>query len=204
MMKMNSTNRRPSAALVVASLALFVALSGSAVAAKGLISGKQIAKETITSKNIKNRTLKKKDLNAKTIASLRGATGPQGPAGKQGPAGPQGPAGVAKAVAASSATVNLTANDDVTVINRSLAKGKYLLLAKTNLFTTSSDNLACRIEAGGNDLDRAQWNPTGNNVRNAVSLQAVSGEITGAKLICHGGDATGSAFDSSLIAVPVA
>jgi hypothetical protein len=79
--------------MVVALIALFVALSGTAVAHPGLITGAQI----------KDRSLTLKDLSRATVAALRGRAGPAGPrgaqgpvgaTGAQGPAGPQGPQGI--------------------------------------------------------------------------------------------------------------
>jgi hypothetical protein len=109
---------RPSPALVVAVLALVVALGGTATAASGLITGRQIAPSTVTGRNVKNHSLTASDLAPGTVrrgapgrtgatgpagptgaqgapgaAGAPGATGPAGPAGPEGPAGPQGPAG---------------------------------------------------------------------------------------------------------------
>jgi hypothetical protein len=101
---------RPSAALVVAMLALSVALSGTAMgqsavaAAKTLITGKQIADKSLTAADIKNNSLtsavvKNGSLLAKDFKAgqLRaGATGAKGESGAQGPkgdVGPQGPPG---------------------------------------------------------------------------------------------------------------
>lgn len=80
---------RPSPSLVLSSIALLVALTGTAVAASGLV----------TSRDIKDRTIQLRDLSPAAIKALkgnRGDQGPQGPAGQPGPqgtAGPQGPAG---------------------------------------------------------------------------------------------------------------
>jgi hypothetical protein len=74
--------RRPSRSMIVAVLALFVALSGTATAAK-LVTGKQIARNAITGKHVRDHSL--------TAADFNGALG--GPAGPQGPAGPKGPTG---------------------------------------------------------------------------------------------------------------
>jgi len=78
-------------ATIIAAVALFVALGGSAAAyTSGLISGSQI----------KNHSIAEKKLTKKAIKALRGKrgpqgqTGPQGAAGRQGPTGPQGPNGV--------------------------------------------------------------------------------------------------------------
>jgi len=76
---------RPSAATIIALLALVVAVSAPAWAGpvKNLITGKQIAKNAITSPKVKDRTLLAKDFKKGQLP--RGATGPAGP---QGPAGP--------------------------------------------------------------------------------------------------------------------
>jgi hypothetical protein len=78
--------KRPGAPLVLSSLALLVALSGTGIAAKGLI----------TSKDIKDGTIQVKDLSPAAIKALKGRRGPRGIhglQGSQGPQGPQGPAG---------------------------------------------------------------------------------------------------------------
>lgn len=98
---MQNRLRRPSPAMVVAVLALIVALSGTATAASGLITGRQIAPSTITGKNVKNRSLTAADLAAGTLKSGRtGKTGPAGPAGAVGPIGPAGAAGAQGAAGA--------------------------------------------------------------------------------------------------------
>jgi hypothetical protein len=61
--------RRPSPALIVALVALFVALGGPAGAAS-LIRGSQIKKNSITSKQIKNRSLATKDLSRRAVRAL--------------------------------------------------------------------------------------------------------------------------------------
>lgn len=62
--------RRPSPALVVALIALFVALGGPARAAH-LIRGSEIKQGSITSKQIKNHSLATKDLSRRAARSLR-------------------------------------------------------------------------------------------------------------------------------------
>jgi hypothetical protein len=97
------SNRRPSPALVVAVLALFVALSGTAVAS-GVV---PLAKRAFTADKAKMADKAKvantaKKLGGLTAAQLaarmrgpRGVAGPQGPKGDTGPAGLQGAAGPA-------------------------------------------------------------------------------------------------------------
>jgi hypothetical protein len=76
--------RKPSTGGIIASVALFFALGGTAVAAHHFL---------ITSTSqIKPSVLKQLKGNAGATGAA-GATGPQGSAGPQGPTGPQGPKG---------------------------------------------------------------------------------------------------------------
>lgn len=90
--------RRPSSATIIALIALVFAMTGTGIAAKSLITGKQIKDGTISDKDLSKAVRKQL---AKTGAA--GAAGPQGPAGApgaQGPAGsPDGPADVAAKLA---------------------------------------------------------------------------------------------------------
>jgi Collagen triple helix repeat (20 copies) len=85
--------RRPSPALVVAIVALFVAFSGTATAAL-VMTGKQIKDGTITGKDLKNRALGTNKLSKTAVSSLEGQRGPAGPQGAAGAQGPRGEAGV--------------------------------------------------------------------------------------------------------------
>jgi hypothetical protein len=81
---------RQSPAMIVAMLALFVALTGTAVATtSALITGKQIANSSITGLDVKNKSLTPKDFKG----SVRGARGPAGAAGAAGVAGSPGAKG---------------------------------------------------------------------------------------------------------------
>ena len=69
---------------VIATLALFVALGGTSVAAVSYINGKQIKPHSIP----KNR------LTKSAVRSLHGAKGAAGAPGQRGPTGAQGPQGI--------------------------------------------------------------------------------------------------------------
>ena len=93
--------KTPRHSTVVAYLALFVALSGSAYAATR-IGSKQIVNNSIRSQDIRDRGIALKDISTSARRSLRGQTGaagaqgaPGAPGGQgvQGPKGDQGPAG---------------------------------------------------------------------------------------------------------------
>jgi Collagen triple helix repeat (20 copies) len=76
-----------SPAMIVALLALFVALSGTAVATtSAVITGRQIANNSITGLDVRNKSLTPLDFRG----SLRGPAGPRGAQGAQGAQGVQG------------------------------------------------------------------------------------------------------------------
>jgi hypothetical protein len=83
--------------MIVAMLALFVALSGTAVATtSALITGKSIKNGSVTGLDVKNKSLTAADIKGQLrgLRGLPGAQGQQGPQGIQGPPGPStGPAG---------------------------------------------------------------------------------------------------------------
>jgi hypothetical protein len=107
---MKSLNRiRPTASMVVACIALFVAMGGVGYAA-ATIGSAQIKNNTIKSADVKNRSLGTKDLSSKAVKSLKGAKGEAGPAG---PAGPQGPAGAAGAPGSALAYAYVNADGSV-------------------------------------------------------------------------------------------
>jgi hypothetical protein len=95
---------KASPALVVASLALLVSLTGTSVAAisqlgPGTVGTPQLKNNAVTSKKVKNKTLTRADFKSGALLrgprGLRGAAGPAGSAGPTGPAGPAGAAGAA-------------------------------------------------------------------------------------------------------------
>src|SRR5437899_316735 len=92
--------RRPSPALVVASLALLAALGGTSFAAATLtlprnsVGTAQLRNSSITSVKVRNFSLRRVDFAPGQVpAGPRGRTGPAGVAGPAGPAGAAGAAG---------------------------------------------------------------------------------------------------------------
>lgn len=90
--------RRPSPALVVASLALLLSLGGSAYAAVAIAPGsvgtRQLKNSAVTSEKLASGAVTAGKVKPYSLLSQDFAPG-QLPAGQQGPAGPQGPAGAA-------------------------------------------------------------------------------------------------------------
>ena len=80
---------------VLAAVALFVALGGTAMAQPGvraLITGADVRNGSLTGKDVRDRSIRPVDLAPDVLrAGQQGPAGPQGPAGERGPAGPAGP-----------------------------------------------------------------------------------------------------------------
>src|SRR3954447_15600066 len=90
--------RRPSAGVVLAIVALFVALGGSSYAAvslpKASIGAPQIKQNAVNTKKVQDGSLLVKDFKQGQLpAGPQGPQGEQGPQGLQGPQGPAGPQG---------------------------------------------------------------------------------------------------------------
>jgi hypothetical protein len=92
--------RRPSPALVIASIALFVSLAGGAYAAvslpRGSVGTAQLRRGAVTAVKVKSHSLLARDFKAGQLP--RGATGATGAPGATGPQGPAGTPGQAGAV----------------------------------------------------------------------------------------------------------
>lgn len=103
---------------LVATIAVFVALSGTSYAAL-VVTGKTVKNGSLTGADVKNRSLGAGELSRRARSSLRGSAGSAGPAGPQGATGsvgPAGPAGVAKAYARVAADGSVTnASGGITV-----------------------------------------------------------------------------------------
>jgi hypothetical protein len=103
--------RRPSPALIVALVALFVALGGTSYAAVAL------PRNSVGSVQIKNRAVTQTKIAKKTLVALRGRrglTGPKGPAGIQGIPGPAGPVNLTYVTVESTALSGMSETADAT------------------------------------------------------------------------------------------
>jgi hypothetical protein len=122
---------RPSHATVVAYLALFAALSGSAYAAVK-ITGKNVADGSLTGKDVRDRSLLARDFKRgqlpagaqgqKGDTGATGATGAQGPAGQNGADGQDGVDGQDGAPGSAAAYLHMDANG---VVDASRSKNVY-------------------------------------------------------------------------------
>jgi hypothetical protein len=95
--------RRATPSMVVALVALFVALAGTAAAGGVLLTGASISDGSLSGADLADGSVAYGDLDADLrshvlhsqpfLASLPSVKGPPGPRGPRGPAGPQGPQG---------------------------------------------------------------------------------------------------------------
>jgi hypothetical protein len=160
---------------IIAAIALFIVIGGTATAASGLINGKKIKPGTVTAKQIKNKTITTAKLAPSTVKSLEGAPGETGPAGPKGAPGETGPAGTAGATGATgpagakgatgpAGTPGATGADGIvapeyaettefdlpygdypTVLSLNVDPGAYMINAKTNVISQQAGSNPNRI-----------------------------------------------------------
>jgi len=164
-------------ATVIASLALLVSLSGTAVAGalitganvkNNSLSGLDILNESLGSKDVRNGTLLPKDFKAGSLpAGQQGPPGPVGPQGPAGPAGPQGAPGVSGFEIVNVASA--LSSDDEKAITATCPAGKKVLggggFAGSLIFTDDvaliasnpSGTTGWRVAAQETDATGAVW-----------------------------------------------
>lgn len=170
---------RPSPSMVVASLALFVALSGTSYAVSQLpaksVGTKQLKPNSVTGVKVKDGSLTARDFRAGDLPV--GRVGPPGETGPAGPVGRRGPSASAFASAARSPgfpiprgpgftpMFSLTQFSDVTTGALSLDSGGRLMM--TANITGQADSarflvrFTCRLEV----RDAQGWRPTVNEAQ---------------------------------------
>lgn len=211
--------RRPRASTVIASLALFVALGGSATAATlitggkikdGTITGKDVKNSTLTGAKVKNGSLGSSDLSTAARGSLKGAKGDTGPAGPTGPAGAPGAQGPRGIVSPRVQTLGSKTIEDgpgnTTVLSNAIPAGTYVITAKATLEAEDNDRVTCSLFNNAQSIDQTQWDaPSAALVNSPMALSAVATITTGPLSVqcATDGTADASASDVKLIAVPV-
>jgi hypothetical protein len=180
---------RLSYANVIATVALFVALSGTSYAAIR-ITGKNIKNNTVTSKDIKNRTIRSKDL-AKGLLGSAKAT-PLNSAAFQA-SRDVGPSGVAPGS-------DYTAVASLTDVQ----PGAYVILAKTDMQSDQQDSSRCRLQAESS-FDESNRGLRANGTGEAHNLQLAHtftspGTIS---LLCRTSGGNWTASDTKLLAIKI-
>lgn len=216
--------------IVLAALAAFVLIGGSATAAK-LITGRQIAKGTITGKNIKNGSLGTKQLSRAAIKTLqtgkpgaRGATGAQGPAGAVGPAGPagpagavgpqgpqgvpgpQGPSGIGPAVWSGIGSRIISGSGDRLVAEIDIPAGSWTFDAKVVVNSATTDNIQCILRqiTPISDLDQVRVDvAAGDDATLSLSAARTFNAPAHVVMICFEGGGDLLVTNAKLIATQV-
>jgi hypothetical protein len=188
-------------ATLIALLALFVAVGGTATAASGLINGKKLKNNTVTGKKLKNKTITKKKLAPATVKSLKGQ---QGPKGEQGDQGVPGPSGVISPVSQEFGSLNIPANSELALGAINVPSGKYLVTATVSVTSNSTNPVSCGISAnhdGG--FSTAVFDPNGGG-RVTIPSQMVTetDNVTQLTLGCAAGNQT-AGVSGTIIATPV-
>lgn len=185
-------------ATIVAMIALFVAIGGTATAASGLINGKQIKNNTVTGKKLKNKTVTKNKLAPATIKSLKGQQGPQGPKGEPGLNG------IVSPTSSSFNSINIPADAEMAMGSINVPAGKYLVTATINVFSNATDVISCGISANnGGGFHTAVFDPNGGGrVTLPSQLVTQTDTVTQLTLGCAAGNQV-AGVSGTIIATPV-
>jgi hypothetical protein len=156
---------------VTATMALVVALGGSAYAANtirssdiknGQVKQVDLANNAVTSAKVRNGTLMSKDFKRGQITAgprgATGATGTHGPKGDKGDKGDIGPSDAFQAFRNVISPPPLPDNATTTLVTLPLPAGKYVVLGKLDFDGTGI--VTCRLRAGG-DSDKMLSTATG-------------------------------------------
>jgi hypothetical protein len=207
---------RQSPAIVIATLALFAALGGTAVAAGTLITGKQIKNGSITGADVRNKSLTPRDFRG-SVRGPRGLTGPAGPQGLAGPQGPQGQAGPkgdkgetgpSNGFSFNSSSPLAWTGDDQGLATLPLPAGRYVLSGHASADNDDAmvSTAECRIHLGGTTVGVSGYVDLAGGYRQLIAITA-SGILAGpgvAQLICSASSTNGNFGARGLTAIHVA
>jgi len=162
---MRKRTRRPSPALVISLIALFVALGGTGYAAVVIngkdiknksIAGKKLKDGAVSTKKLKNNAVTGPKVKAGTLDSsdFKAGTLLQGPAGPKGDTGATGDTGPSQVIFDDAPNVTLTGSAGRnTVASLSLPAGNWLVQAKLVVQDSTGGETDCFIRSGGVDRD---------------------------------------------------
>ena len=198
---------RPSYANVTATLALFFALTGSAVAGGTLlVTGANVKDHTLTGADVRRGSLGLATLSPAARARLAGATGPagaqgargvpgaQGAQGAQGAPGAQGPAGVGVTTSTTSGT-DVTGYVDLTPLATGALgpAGDYVVFTTLTVHNTggAGEYLNCGYRVAGTMVGAAGVETTAGGTASGSSVgafHAAAGATV--EFVCMGNGAT--------------
>jgi hypothetical protein len=192
---------RPSYANVTATLALFFALTGSAVAGGTLlVTGANVKDHTLTGADVRRGSLGLATLSPAARARLAGPAGPagaqgaRGEPGAQGTAGAQGPAGVGVTTSTTSGT-DVTGYVDLTPLATGALgpAGDYVVFTTLTVHNTggAGEYLNCGYRVGGTLVGAAGVETTAGGTASGSSVgafHAAAGATV--EFVCMGNGAT--------------
>jgi hypothetical protein len=179
---------RLSYANVMASIALFVALSGTSYAAVR-ITGKNIKNNTVTTKDIKNYSLQGKDLKKGLLGSANAATLSSAAFQASRDAGPSGVA---------------PSQDYTPVASLAVAPGAYVVFAKVDMQSDQQDSSRCRLiaEASADESNRG-LRANGTGEAHNLQLAHTFTQPGTVALNCRTSSGNWSASDTKILAIKV-
>ncbi len=188
-------------ATVIAILALFVAVGGTATAASGLINGKKIKNNTVAGKKLKNKTVTKNKLAPATIKALKGKQGPQGPKGDKGNPGENG---VVSPSYVDSASLNIPADTELGVTVLNVPAGKYVITSNVSITTGATDVVSCGISTNNSGGENSSTYDNDGGGRTTIPIQMVTenSEVTQITLGCSAGNQI-AGVSGDILAMPV-
>jgi hypothetical protein len=145
--------RTPSAALIVASIALFVALGGTSYAVtqlpKNSVGTKQLKANAVTGAKVKNGSLAATDFSNAALDVLQGAAGPTGAIGATGPSNVY--------FGYQTTTVTVDSTTGVTVGTMDVPAGSYSVVAAMTLNNNSDYTNVAAASCGLTYGDRTAY-----------------------------------------------
>jgi len=199
--------RKFSPSTLIALLAVFVAIGGTATAASGLINGKKIKPGTVTGKQIKNQSITKAKISTAALAAFAGAQGPQGERGPQGDKGPQGEPGAPGTTAISASATKVAQSPNVIARQLTLddlPDSRYIVMAEVSVVSqTAGSQVTCTLDGnGGATEDTAEWTNPANNSRTVLWMNmATQPEIDQLFVDCSAGNSSAT-FKTNITAIP--
>jgi len=155
--------RRPSPAIVIASLALMVALAGTSYAAivipKNSVGTAQLKNNAVGTAQLKNSAVVASKVKKGSLKAVDFAPGqlPAGPAGAAGAAGPAGPAGPSDAYSKfANGPIVIPGGSGATLSSLSIPQaGSYVIIAKMVISAITAGNVECGLAAGSDSDESA-------------------------------------------------
>ena len=203
-MKYLKNMKRPQLGTILASLALIVALGGTATAASGLINGKKIKNNTVTGKKLKNKTITKNKLAPATVKALKGQKGATGAAGIQGPQGDPGLNGIVSPFFTESGSVNVPADTELGITTLNVPAGRYIVTANVSITTNATNSVSCGVSANNSGGENSSTYDNDGGGRTTIPVQFVTenANVTALTLGCAAGNQI-AGVSGDILAIPV-